>query len=103
MRDRDGFCDWNHFINVFYSICYICLSWQNVDWFCCDVFIMDFATCGFLCLKIHRLAPLLEALHGVYQAAPEKWGGVLVNIFFGAFFGQVLLKQVLLGNHHSKY
>ncbi len=37
-------------------------------------------------------APLLDALHRVFQTAPEKWGGVLVNIFFGAFFGQVLLE-----------
>lgn len=32
-----------------------------------------------------------EALQIVYQTAPENWGAVLVNIFFGAFFGRILL------------
>ena len=33
----------------------------------------------------------VDMLQAVYQRAPESWGGVLVNIFFGAWFGRVLL------------
>ena len=35
---------------------------------------------------------MMSVLKTVYQQAPERWGAVLVNIFFGAWFGQVLLK-----------
>ncbi|HZJ87072.1 MAG TPA: hypothetical protein VFC75_02510, partial [Erysipelothrix sp.] len=37
------------------------------------------------------LSTFNKALNIVYQTAPENWGAVLVNIFFGAFFGRVLL------------
>lgn len=50
-------------------------------------------------------------LQSVYQRAPEAWGSVLVNVFFGAFFGRVLLdtgiaatiirKSVELGGDNS--
>ncbi|MHC5372408.1 citrate transporter [Enterococcus sp. LJL120] len=50
-------------------------------------------------------------LQAVYQNAPETWGAVLVNVFFGAFFGRVLLdtgiaatiirKSVELGGDNS--
>lgn len=39
-----------------------------------------------------HISTLQNALQTVYQIAPENWGGVLVNIFFGAFFGRVLLE-----------
>lgn len=52
-----------------------------------------------------------EMLSSVYQNAPETWGAVLVNVFFGAFFGRVLLdtgiastiirKSVELGGDNS--
>ncbi len=53
----------------------------------------------------------VDMLQAVYQRAPESWGGVLVNIFFGAWFGRVLLdteiastiirKSVELGGDNS--
>lgn len=53
----------------------------------------------------------VDMLQAVYQRVPESWGGVLVNIFFGAWFGRVLLdteiastiirKSVELGGDNS--
>ncbi|MBL1229119.1 citrate transporter [Enterococcus sp. BWB1-3] len=37
------------------------------------------------------ITPVLEMIQAVYQKAPEAWGGILVNVFFGAWFGRVLL------------
>ncbi len=42
-------------------------------------------------LQQDSISSLQNALQVVYQIAPENWGAVLVNIFFGAFFGRVLL------------
>lgn len=52
-----------------------------------------------------------ETLQAIYQRAPEAWGGVLVNVFFGAWFGRILLdtgiastiirKSVELGGDNS--
>jgi hypothetical protein len=33
-----------------------------------------------------------DALNSVFQAGPESWGATLVNIFFGAWFGRILLE-----------
>lgn len=59
----------------------------------------------------NSISVAVEMLQAVYQRAPENWGGVLVNVFFGAWFGRVLLdteiastiirKSVELGGDNS--
>lgn len=65
---------------------------------------------GFVVMSIlWTLLPVLAgsvemdiAIHAVFQSAPEKWGAVLVNIFFGAFFGRVLLDSGIAKSIISK-
>lgn len=45
---------------------------------------------------------LNDALQTVFQTAPEKWGAVLVNIFFGSFFGRILLDTGIAKNIITK-
>ncbi len=35
---------------------------------------------------------LPDALQSVFQAGPESWGATLVNIFFGAWFGRIMVE-----------
>lgn len=35
--------------------------------------------------------PIIDHLTNVYQGGPEGWGPVLVNFFFGAWFGRIIL------------
>ncbi|MGT2908118.1 citrate transporter [Streptococcus dentiloxodontae] len=36
--------------------------------------------------------PVMDVLTNVFQSGPEGWGSVLVNFFFGAWFGRVMLQ-----------
>lgn len=49
---------------------------------------------GHLIQPMEAFAGILpkDMLNAVYQTAPERWGGILVNVFFGAWFGRVLIE-----------
>ncbi|NLZ81577.1 MAG: citrate transporter [Clostridiales bacterium] len=81
----------------FFGLVWYCVKGFNlmVGFFCMSVFWVSLALIGNSLTPNPAMADqnLIQVLTNVFQTGPENYGkSILVNIFFGAFFGRILIE-----------